>query len=82
MDLEFDTSDVLDSLRNLNIEEYSESVFDKDNNDPIWLHVFGKEINKRLIYIKLKIRESDCKRVICVSFHYAKNNMDFPYRRL
>lgn len=63
-------------------EEYSESVFDKDNNDPIWLHVFGKEINKRLIYIKLKIRESNCKRVICVSFHYAKNNMFFPYRRL
>lgn len=44
-DLEFDIYDVLDKLSELKVEEYSESVFDRDNNDPLWLHVFGKRIN-------------------------------------
>lgn len=79
LDLEYDAYDVLDKLLELRVEEYSESVLDKDNNDPLWLHVFGKEINNRLIYIKLKIRSSCNKQIVCVSFHYAKNNMSFPY---
>lgn len=79
LDLEYDAYDVLDRLLELKVEEYSESVLDKDNNDPLWLHVFGKEINNRLIYIKLKIRSSGNKQIVCVSFHYAKNNMSFPY---
>lgn len=76
----YDVEDVIDALSCLSVDEYSESVFDIDNNDPIWLHVFGKCINNRLVYIKLKIRENDVKRIICVSFHYAKNTMYFPYR--
>ena len=79
LDLEYDAYDVLDRLLELKVEEYSESVLDKDNNDPLWLHVFGKEINNRLIYIKLKIRSSGNKQIVCVSFHNAKNNMSFPY---
>ena len=79
LDLEYDAYDVLDKLLELRVEEYSESVLDKDNNDPLWLHVFGKKINNRLIYLKLKIRSSGNKQIVCVSFHYAKNNMSFPY---
>ncbi len=80
MDLEYDAQDVIGVISGLVVEEYSESVFDKNDNDPVWLHVFGKEINNKLVYIKLKIREADSKCIICVSFHYAKNNMVFPYR--
>lgn len=79
-DLEYDTHDVIDVLSSLTVADYSETVFDKDDSDPILLHVFGKEINSRLVYIKLKLRESDRKYIICVSFHYAKNKIVFPYR--
>ena len=77
--MEFDIYDVLDKLSELKVEEYSESVFDRDNNNPLWLHVFGKRINNKLVYIKLKIRKTDNKQIVCVSFHYAKNSMNFPY---
>lgn len=79
-DLEYDTHDVIGVLSSLTVADYSETVFDKDDSNPILLHVFGREINSRLIYIKLKLRESDRKYIVCVSFHYAKNKMVFPYR--
>ena len=39
---------------------------------------FHKGINGKLIYVKLKIRDQQ-KQVVCVSFHYAKDKMEFPY---
>ena len=40
--------------------------------------MFGKDINDRLIYVKLKIRDQQ-KQIVCVSFHYAKDKMQYPY---
>ena len=44
--------------------------------------VFGKNINGKLIYIKLKIKGDQKRHVLCVSFHYAKDRMKFPYASL
>ena len=59
-------------LRNL-------QLIDKDDTSPPALFVFGKKINEKLVYIKLKIKGEMEKRILCVSFHYAKDNMGFPY---
>ena len=81
IDLEYDASDVINELLSLSVENYSLSLVDRDNADPLWLHVFGKYINDRLVYIKFKIRHSPKVVVICVSFHYAKDELKFPYKR-
>lgn len=78
VDLEYDAEDVVNRLKELKIEEYSETKIDTDDVNPPILFVFGKDINGKLIYVKLKIRNQE-KQVICVSFHYAKNKMEFPY---
>ncbi len=78
LDLEYDNKDVVERLKELRIEEYSETKIDKDNITPPKLFVFGKMINGRLVYVKLKIVERG-KQVLCVSFHYARDEMDFPY---
>ncbi|MDD4525791.1 MAG: hypothetical protein PHX95_08105 [Lachnospiraceae bacterium] len=80
IDLDYDTSDVVDRLKELSASEYSETLFDRDDFNPPLLFVFGKDINGKQIYIKLKIREIDAERVLCVSFHYAEHLMEFPYR--
>lgn len=80
IDLEYDSSDVINELLSLSVENYSLSLVDRDNVDPLWLHVFGKYINNKLVYIKFKIRQSPKEVVICVSFHYAKDEMEFPYK--
>lgn len=79
VNLEYDVEDVVDKLEELKLEEYSETKIDRDDSHPPLLFVFGKNINNRLVYIKLKIKEKHRKYVVCVSFHYAKEKMTFPY---
>lgn len=78
LDLDYDVEDVVERLKELKVEEYSETKIDKDDVNPPILFVFGKGINDRLIYVKLKIRDQR-KQVVCVSFHYVKDKMEFPY---
>ena len=79
LDLDYDARDIVDRLKELTVEEYSESKIDKDDLDPPLLFVFGKDISGKLVYIKLKIKGDQKKRILCVSFHYAKEKMTFPY---
>lgn len=79
LDLDYDTSDVVERLKELTVKEYSETLVDKNDVNPPLLFVFGKDINEKQIYIKLKIKENQKKYVLCVSFHYAEEKMSFPY---
>ena len=79
LDLDYDAWDVVDRLKELTVAEYSETKIDTDNDDPPILFVFGKDINGKLVYVKLKIRGEENRRVLCVSFHYARDKMNFPY---
>lgn len=77
--LNYDTSDVVDRLKELTVREYSETLVDKDDLNPPLLFVFGKNINNKLIYVKLKMKGNLSDHILCVSFHYAKEKMLFPY---
>lgn len=79
LDLEYNTEDVAEQLKELTVEEYSETKIDRDDLNPPLLFVFGKNINSKLVYVKLKIKENQRRHVLCVSFHYAKKKMTFPY---
>ena len=78
-DLDYDTGDVVDRLKELTVSDYSETLIDKDDDKPPLLFVFGKDINNRQVYIKLKIKGENNRRILCLSFHYAKHKMKFPY---
>ncbi|MDD2353546.1 MAG: hypothetical protein PHX56_08360 [Atribacterota bacterium] len=75
---------VKDELLSLLPQDYSEGpiedfdqVYYKDES--IW--IFGKSIQNKIIYIKLKIRENKKnEEVICISFHIAKYPMKFPFK--
>lgn len=79
VDLDYDISDVVDRLKELTVEEYSETLIDKDDLNPPLLFVFGKDIQNKKVYIKLKLKGDQKKHVLCVSFHYAEKEMTFPY---
>ena len=79
LDLDYDTEDVVERLKELTIAEYAETKIDKDDLNPPLLFVFGKDINSKLVYVKLKIKGDEQRHVLCVSFHYAKEKMTFPY---
>lgn len=81
LDLGYDSEDVVSRLRELTLEEYSETKIDKDDLNPPLLFVLGKDINRKLVYVKIKIKQKENMRnyILCVSFHYAKEKMTFPY---
>lgn len=79
MDLEYDASDIVKRLRELTIKNYSETLFDKEDDNPPLLFVFGKDIHLKQVYIKLKIKGEKNRKVLCLSFHYAERKMEFPY---
>ena len=79
LDLDYDIEDIADRLKELTVEEYSETKIDKDDLNPPLLFVFGKKINRKLVYIKHALSQSRKRHVLCVSFHYAKDKMKFPY---
>ena len=79
VDLDYDDFDVIDRLRELTVSDYSETLFDKDDDKPPLLFVFGKTIEGKEVYIKLKIKGEENKKILCVSFHYAKYKMNHPY---
>ncbi len=81
LDLEYDIWDVVERIKELTVSEYSETKIDRDDDHPPLLYVFGKYVNNKLVYIKLKIKEDNKKFVLCVSFHYAKESMEFPYKK-
>ena len=81
LDLEYDTWDVVEHLRELTICEYSHTLFDDKDVDLPHLYVFGKDINAKQVYIKFKIKGEKSKRIVCVSFHYAKWELQFPYTK-
>lgn len=79
LDLDYDTDDVVNRLKELTLAEYSETKIDKNDLNPPLLFVFGKYINNKLVYVKLKVKGDQQRYVLCVSFHYAKEDMEFPY---
>lgn len=81
VDLDYDEDDVIERLKELSVAEYSETKIDRDDLNPPLLFVFGKKINGKLVYIKLKIRDDENTVILCVSFHYAKEKMKFPYAK-
>lgn len=80
IDLDYDKEDVKKELISLKIEEYIESIEDKNTffNDESF-RVFVKKIKDINVYIKVKIRDIDKKIVVCISFHRAQFDFKFPY---
>lgn len=79
LDLDYNIDDVVERLKELTVAEYSETIPDKDDLNPPLLFIFGKNINNKQVFIKLKIKGKQAGHVVCVSFHYAKWKMFFPY---
>lgn len=80
LDLEYDSEDVRDRLLELTVTDYTATVIDNKDATLPPFYEFFKEINSRDVYIKVKIRDRNRKKIFCVSFHYARFPAPpFPY---
>jgi len=70
-----DVEDIL--IENLSVRNYyrgPEEDYDPDKSGNIWK--FGIEYDGEELYVKLTIDEN----LVCISFHTAKFNIDYPFR--
>jgi hypothetical protein len=76
--LEYTYTDCKKEILNLTSAHYSEGpVADTENSGEYW--VFGKQVQKIEIYIKINIGLKN-KPVICISFHKALHKMNYPLK--
>ena len=83
MRLEFDPSDVANELKTLTHQEYYQTCIDDLDKSLPNLFVFFRKIQNEDIYIKFRIYTSGKERVLCLSFHRAREPVDYealPYR--
>lgn len=85
LELGYDTSDVVEELKTLGLENYSESIVDNVADGFKIFFVFGKKINGRDVYIKVRMKQrkkTGDEFVFCISFHFARHPITiYPYRR-
>lgn len=68
-------------ILNLSVDDYCEGPDkDTDRDGDVW--VFGKALDEKVIYIKLKVFMADGKiRAKCISFHEAEYSMSWPLKK-
>ena len=77
--LGYNKRDICDELLALTENDYYETVIDDIDTTLPKFYAFGKIIQSREIYIKVKVRDKIKGTVFCVSFHFAKYQMPKPY---
>lgn len=73
----------LELIMDLTVEDYSEGPKDdKDQSYDGTVWIFGKEVNEKMAYIKLKIDIKKGQEIPkCLAFHEAEFPMKFPLKK-
>ncbi len=79
LDLEIRPVDRQKIIEDIEAEDYSEGPIDDILNKGPEMWVFGKEVKRREIYIKITKGSPDTS-VICISFHIAEHRMPYPLK--
>ena len=80
INLDFEAQDIIHSLKELDVSNYSETLVDSKYPEKfIKLFVFGKVICNYEIYIKISEKDFPRRRVICLSFHFPSKQINYPY---
>ena len=79
LQLGFKYPDIKETLLGLSVEDYCEGPCD-DRDQPGELWVFGKTIENKVVYIKLKLASLGPLRIVrVVSFHFTEHTLEHPF---
>ena len=80
LDLEITPAQRTDILRALTVIDYSEGPLEEKAYGGRDMLVFGKEVKKQEVYIKVTVGVAN-KPVLCISFHIAEHKMKYPFKK-
>lgn len=79
-DLEISPNKRREVINSLKAEDYSEGPLKEKMRGILPMWVFGKEVRKREIYIKVSMG-IDNNSAVCISFHIAEHPMNYPLKK-
>jgi hypothetical protein len=80
-ELAYNKKDIYNELLSLTEQDYHNTVVDDIDMSLPKFYAFGKLIQNKEVYIKVKIRSRVNRKIFCVSFHFAKFFVSKPYSK-
>ncbi|RJR08451.1 hypothetical protein C4588_05535 [Candidatus Parcubacteria bacterium] len=81
-ELQYTQEDIRDEINLLSPDDYCKGPEADEDGSKGEIWVFGKKIQEKLFYIKLKIhRLKNGDELIIISFHPAKEKMNFKFKK-
>jgi hypothetical protein len=80
LDLEISPDKRKDVINSLEAEDYSEGPLKEKMRGILPMWVFGKEVRKREVYIKISLGIEN-NSAVCISFHIAEHPMNYPLKK-
>lgn len=77
--LDIKAHDRIGIIKKIKVKDYSEGPIIDTLNGRGDMWVFGKDVKKREVYIKISLGHPDTS-TICISFHLAEHPMKYPYK--
>lgn len=79
LDLEISSNKRKEVIEKLKVEDYSEGPIEEKMRGLMPMWVFGKEVKKQEVYIKISMGRENS-QTICISFHLAEHPMNYPLK--
>lgn len=79
-DLEISPIKRKEILSSLIAEDYSQGPLEEKMRDILPMWVFGKQVKKKEVYIKVSMGIANS-NAVCISFHIAEHPMNYPLKK-
>ncbi len=79
-DLEISPAKRKEIISSLKAEDYSQGPLDEKMRGILPMWVFGKQVKKKEVYIKVSMGIENS-RAVCISFHIAEHPMNYPFKK-
>ena len=79
-DLEISPAKRKEILSSLRVEDYSEGPLQEKMLGILPMWVFGKQVKKKEVYIKVSMGIEN-NGAVCISFHIAEHPMNYPFKK-
>ena len=79
-DLEISPAKRKEIISSLRVEDYSQGPLEEKMRGILPMWVFGKQVKKKEVYIKVSMGIENC-GAVCISFHIAEHPMNYPFKK-
>lgn len=78
-DLEISPAKRKEIINSLKVQDYSEGPLEEKMHNILPMWVFGKQVNRQEVYIKVSMGNENS-QAVCISFHISEHPINYPFK--